>query len=73
MTEMILNAKTLPEALFRIIRTEKVKVHEIDGVISLTPILEMKDGCHLRGLAEDSNLTVDKFLEMSRGEKEMEK
>ena len=39
MTEMILNTKALPEALFRLIHTEKVKVHEAHGEIRLTPIV----------------------------------
>ena len=71
MTEMVLNTSTLPEPLLRLIRTEKVKVNEINGVISLTPILEIKNGCPLRGLAADSKLTVDKFLAMVHDEKEM--
>jgi len=71
MTEMVLNAKTLPEPLFRLIRTDRVKVNESDGVISLTPIAETKKGCPLRGIATDSNLTVDKFLAMTHDDKEM--
>ena len=71
MREIILNSRTLPEPLFRMIRTAKVKVNEINGEIRLTPILEIKNGCPLRGLASDSNLTVDKFLEMTHDEKEM--
>jgi hypothetical protein len=71
MNEMVLNTSTLPEPLFRLIRTEKVKVDEADGVISLTPILQIGDDCPLRGLAADSNLTVDKFLAMTHDEKEM--
>lgn len=71
MTEMILNARTLPEALFHLIRTEKVKVNETNGVINLIPILESNNDCPLRGLAADSSLTVDKFLAMTHDEKEM--
>ena len=73
MTEMVLNARALPEQLFRVIRTEKVKVkvNQTNGVISLTPIIETKKGCPLRGLASDSNLTVDTFLAMTHDEKEM--
>jgi len=71
MAEIIINSRTLPEPLFRMIRTAKVKVNEIDGEIRLTPILETKNGCPLRGLAADSSLTVDKFLDMTHDEKEM--
>jgi len=71
MTEMVLSAKILPEPLYRMIRTEKVKVSEANGIISLTPILEVQNGCPLRGLAADSSLTVDTFLAMTHDEKEM--
>lgn len=71
MTEIVMNTNTLPEPLLRMIRTEKVKVNEANGVISLTPILEIKGDCPLRGLAADSKLTVDKFLAMTHDEKEM--
>ena len=71
MTEMVINTCTLPESLFRIIRTKKVKVNESDGIVCLTPILEIKGDCPLRGLAADSKLTVDKFLAMTHDEKEL--
>lgn len=71
MIEMVLNTNTLPEPLFRLIRSEKVKVHEANGVVSLMPILEIQGNCPLRGLAADSNLTVDKFLAMTHDEKEL--
>ena len=73
MTEIVLNTSTLPEPLFRLIRTEKVKVNEADGIISLIPIMESKGDCPLRGLAADSNLTVDRFLAMTREDKEIER
>jgi hypothetical protein len=72
MTELVLNAKTLPEPLFRMLQTEKVKVHESNGVISLTPIPGTKNVCPLRGIAADSNLTVDKFLAMKHANREFE-
>ena len=74
MSEMVLNARTLPEQLFRVIRTERVKVriNQSNGVISLTPILETNNGCPLRGIAADSNLTVDTFLAMTHDETEMQ-
>ena len=71
MTELVLNANTLPEPLFRLIRSEKVKVNEANGIINLVPILEIKDDCPLRGIAADSNLTVEKFLAMTHDEKEL--
>ncbi|MCL2147296.1 MAG: hypothetical protein FWH52_05770 [Synergistaceae bacterium] len=71
MTELVLNTNTLPEPLFRLIRSEKVKVNEANGIINLVPILEIKDDCPLRGIAADSNLTVEKFLAMTHDEKEL--
>jgi len=71
MTELVLNTNTLPEPLFRLIRSEKVKVNEENGVVSLTPILEIEGDCPLRGLAAESNLTVDSFLAMTHDEKEL--
>ena len=72
MTEMIINTKSLPETLFKLISTEKVKVREIDGAITLTPVFESKDNCPLRGMfAADSSLTVEKFLTMTHDEKDM--
>jgi hypothetical protein len=73
MTEMILNARTLPEPLFKLIRTEKVKVNETNGIINLIPIKESESECPLLGLTADSGLTVDKFLAMTHDETEMEK
>lgn len=72
MTEMVLDARTLPEPLFRMIHTKKVKVSERDGVISLTPIPETSGGCPLRGIAADSDLSVDKFLALKQEEKGLE-
>jgi hypothetical protein len=68
---MVLNTNTLPEPLFLLIRTEKVKVNEANGIINLIPIVDRKNDCPLRGLASDSNLTVDKFLAMTHDEMEM--
>jgi len=68
MAEMVLNTNTLPEPLYRLIRTEKVKVNETNGIISLIPILQIENECPLRGLAADSNLTVDRLLAMTHDE-----
>ena len=74
MTEMILNTKTLPEPLFRMIRTEKVRVKETDGIIQLMPVKENEDcTIGLRGiLADYDEMSVDKFLERCRADKELD-
>ena len=38
MTDMVLNTNILPEPLFRLIPTEKMRVKEIDGMIQLMPV-----------------------------------
>ena len=72
MVEMVLNARTLPEQLFRLIRTEKVKVREVDGEIRLTPVDETTDSCPLLGMYSDGKLTINKFLEWKHEDKEFE-
>jgi hypothetical protein len=73
MADIVLNARTLPDALFRLIRTEKVKVHEADGGILLTPIKETTDDCPFLGLYSDGKLTVDTFLKWKREEMDLER
>ena len=72
MTDMVLNTNTLPEPLLRLIRTEKVKVHETDGEVRLTPIVETKGGCPLRGMFADGKISTEKFMERKQAEKELE-
>jgi hypothetical protein len=72
MTEIVLTTSTLPEPLFRLIRTEKVKVHEAEGEIRLTPIMDTKKGCPLRGLCADGKLSSYSFMERKQAEKELE-
>ena len=73
MSEMILSVKALPETLFKIIPTERVKLRQTGNVISLTPLREVtKDECPLLGLTAGSRLTVDKFLAMTREDKILE-
>ena len=47
---------------------------EVDGVIQLVPVKENTDcTVGLRGLfAGDTNMTVDKFLERKRADKELD-
>ena len=73
MSEIIINSDTLPEPIFRLIRTKKVTVYETDGVINLIPVIESQSDCPLRGLAADGNLSVDKFLMMTHDDKEIDR
>ena len=70
MAETVMNKNALPEILLKLIPTEMVRLIQINGMIQLIPIKEIID-CPLRGLAADSNLTVDKMLAMSHDEKEL--
>jgi len=73
MSEMVLNVKALPETLFKLIPTERVKLRQTGNVISLTPLREVtNDECSLLGLTAGSSLTVDRFLAMTREDKILE-
>ena len=74
MTETIINTKSLHEVLLKLIQTEKVKLSETDGEIRLIPIEESIDYISkLRGsLAGYPEMSVDKFLERKRADKELE-
>jgi hypothetical protein len=72
MTEMVLDSKTLPEPLSRLIQTEKVKVREAHGEILLTPIRETSVECPLLGMFADGRISVDKFIAEKRAEKGLE-
>jgi len=71
MAEMVLNTSSLPEPLLRMIRTEKVRVKESDGIIQLMPVKENIDcTIGLRGiLAGYDELSVEKFLERKHADK----
>ncbi|MCL2202860.1 MAG: hypothetical protein FWB88_02830, partial [Defluviitaleaceae bacterium] len=61
MSEVVLSVKALPETLFKMIPTERVKLRQTGNIISLTPLHEVtKDECPLLGLTAGSRLTVDK-------------
>ena len=74
MTEQVINTKAFPEILFKLIPTEKVRVKEIDGIVQLMPVNEIEDcTIGLRGiLADYDEMSVDKFLERCRADKELE-
>jgi len=86
MTNIILNTDSLQETLLNLIRTEKVRVLEINGEVRLTPVddnhvfpvhvpLDAEGKIHrlnaLRGSGKDLKLTVDSFIAMTRDETEL--
>ncbi|MCL2786169.1 MAG: hypothetical protein FWD81_02975 [Methanomassiliicoccaceae archaeon] len=74
MTDTVVNRKELPEMMLRKFRTENVRVRETDGAFCIMPIKEERGQWFgLIGMfAGNPDLTVDKFLESKREEKELE-
>ena len=74
--EMVLQAKTLPEPLFKLISTEKVRIREDNnGEIRLIPVTESKkavSSCPFLGVYTDGKLTIDGYLERKHADKELE-
>lgn len=74
MTDMVVNTKSLPETLFRLIQTEQVRLRETDGEILLTPIDEISDQAEgLRGLLADyEEMALDRFLARKHADKSLD-
>jgi hypothetical protein len=67
MSDMILDASILPEPLFKLVTTDKIRVRETDGIITMLPVREKTDIIdELCGCLAGTGLTVDKFLEWRR-------
>ena len=73
---MVLQSRTLPTPLLRLISTEKIRIREDDnGEIRLIPIKESDkpiSNCPFLGMYKDGRLTVDGYLERKRRDKELE-
>jgi len=73
MAEMIIDINDLPSYLMSILRTNKVKVNENNQRITVVPVDEPAEegefSCPFIGIAADSSLTVEKFLEWKRAER----
>jgi hypothetical protein len=70
MTDILLNANTLPEPLLNLVHSEKVRVRESNGVITILPAEEKMDYIdELYGCCSGGDLTVSKFLEWTREDK----
>jgi hypothetical protein len=73
MSDMILDVQTLSETIFSRISTKKVRIHEENGSIILTPFPEEKLRFdHLVGIFSDGKMSVDKFLLQKQLDKELE-
>ena len=69
-----ISTKALPEILFRLIHTDKVKLYQANGEIRLEPVKENADcTVGLRGLFADyPEMSVDGFLERKHIDKELD-
>ena len=75
MTDSVMHTKSLPEVLFRLIPTEKVRVRETNGVIQLTPVQEATNCvANLRGMfSAYPEMSVNEFLKRKHADKDLER
>ena len=75
MTERIINKSSLQAYLSKIILSDRVRVKEINNTVTIEPVLEETRkpySCPFLGIAVDSNLTVNRFLEWKQKERDAE-
>jgi hypothetical protein len=73
MTDIILDIQKLPEQIFSRIHATKVKVHEEDGIFTLTPLkIERANIDKFIGMFSDGKLSSEKFMQNKKHEKELE-
>jgi len=69
---MVLDVNMVPEAIFSHIKTEKVRFHEENGNIVLSPIKNNPNVNELFGMFSDGKLSIDGYLKEKQLEKELE-
>jgi virulence-associated protein VagC len=73
MSDMVLDIQTLPEMIFSSISAEKVRVHEENGSLILTPIIEKKQNFDvLFGMFSDGKISTEEYMKEKQIEKELE-
>jgi virulence-associated protein VagC len=73
MSDMVLDIRTLPEIIFSKTAAEKVRIHEENGTIILTPIIEKKrDFDALFGMFSDGRISTEEYMKEKQIEKELE-
>jgi len=76
MAEVVLDASALPLYLTNILQAKKVIVIEANQVITIMPAVETNEkkdySCPFLGIAMDSKITVDRFLEWKKEERDAE-
>jgi hypothetical protein len=75
MQSTVMDINALPSFLFRMMPSQKVRVSEMDGIIQLAPVEEVEDCTDgLRGMFKNNpEMSVEKFLERKRADKELER
>jgi virulence-associated protein VagC len=73
MSDMVLDIQTLPEMIFSRISAEKVRVHEENGSLILTPVIEKKQNFDvLFGMFSDGRISTEEYMKEKQIEKELE-
>jgi hypothetical protein len=72
MIEQVMDTSSLKGYLETRIRSEKVRVRELNRIVTIEPVDGKEYNCPLLGSAAGSKLTVEKFLEMTREDGELE-
>jgi len=70
MTNAVLDRESLPQALLRIVNTDRVHLQEKNGEIRITPL---REGSGLLGLGAGLNFSTERFNEINKEEKIKEK
>ena len=75
MKDNVIDINALPTLLFRLFSTAKVSITEVDGGVQIVPIKEREgsiDGL-IGILADYPEMSVNKFLERKRADKELDR
>jgi hypothetical protein len=68
MESMLLDVKTLPEPLFKLFHTEKVRVTEVRGEVHLMPVRDTGGTSPLYEQPHNNKRAVDEFMVNERAE-----
>ena len=77
MNDMVLSVNTLPEPLYRRFRSDRVRVHEENGVVMLTPIHDSHQDAwmaleQLRDMLSDGRMSTESYVAQKQLDKELE-
>jgi virulence-associated protein VagC len=73
MSDMVLDVQILPEMIFSKNSNKKVRIHEENGSIVLTPIVEKKQKFDvLFGMFSDGRISTEDYMKEKQIEKELE-